>query len=173
MTSCTAAFRRIGPIAGVLVTTLVGPASAQPALPNAISEPGGVPLMTTHAVGAQIYACVAGTTGQPSWQFREPIASLIRDGRTVGRHFAGPGWELADGSLVTGKVIGHVAGETAADIPWLKLEAAAGGRGQFAAVTVIQRINTKGGVLAGPCETVGELTAVPYAADYVFLGRPQ
>src|SRR2546421_10876903 len=36
--------------------------------------------------------------------FREPIATLLLDGKTVGRHYAGPNWEHADGSAVVAKV---------------------------------------------------------------------
>lgn len=146
------------------------PAGAQQSLPAAIATPGAVAIMTAHAVGAQIYECETGATGKHGWQFREPIATLLIDGRTVGRHFVGPSWELADGSLIVGKAVAHAPGATGDDIPWLKLERAAGG-GQFANVSVIQRINTRGGALAGPCDNVGELTAVPYASDYVFLTK--
>ena len=56
------------------------------------------------------------------WTFREPIASLMRDGVTVGRHFAGPTWELADGGRVQGQVTGRAPGATPEDAPWLKLD---------------------------------------------------
>jgi hypothetical protein len=158
---------------GVLLAAVPPPAArAQNSLPEAIAAPGTSVVLKVHAVGAQIYECVAGPTGGPAWQFREPIATLLSDGRTVGRHFAGPSWELPDGSLVVGKAVGRAPGETGDDIPWLKLEAATGhGSGQFAAVSLIQRINTKGGALAGACGKIGELVAVPYAGDYVFLRK--
>jgi hypothetical protein len=38
-------------------------------------------------------------------------------------------------------------------------------------VTVIQRINTRGGQTDGACDTAGATLAVPYAADYVFLKK--
>ena len=47
--------------------------------------------------------------------FREPIATLLMDGKTVGRHYAGPSWELTDGSAVTGKVAGRAPGSTSKD----------------------------------------------------------
>jgi Protein of unknown function (DUF3455) len=59
-------------------------------------------MLTVHAEGAQIYECKANSGGKVVWQFREPIAALIADGKTVGRHYAGPSWEVADGSAVTG-----------------------------------------------------------------------
>jgi hypothetical protein len=42
--------------------------------------------------------------GGASWTFREPVATLIENGKTVGRHFAGPRWELEDGSLLQGRM---------------------------------------------------------------------
>jgi hypothetical protein len=40
----------------------------------------------------------------------------------------------------------------------------------LADVTTVQRINTKGGVMKGPCDRArGE--GMPYEADYVFLRK--
>ena len=78
-----------------------------------------------------------------TWTFREPIASLMLDGRTVGRHYAGPTWEHVDGSSVQAKVVGNAPGATANDIPWLKLEVVERrGTGALAGADIIQRINT-------------------------------
>ena len=159
-------------LAAIVLTALAAAARAQPSLPAAVAVPGMAVVMTVHAVGAQIYECAADSAGKPGWRFREPIASLMVDGRTVGRHFAGPSWELADGSLVVGNATGRADGATADDIPWLKLEGSAG-QGQFAKVTVVQRINTKGGALAGACGKAGDMAAVPYASDYVFLAKAE
>ena len=60
-------------------------------------------MATRHAEGAQVYECKAEAVGKLAWTFREPIAALTLDGKTVGRHYAGPRWELADGSQVEGK----------------------------------------------------------------------
>jgi hypothetical protein len=154
-----------------LLVALATTARAQQSLPAAIAAPDASAVMTAHGVGAQIYECVADAAGKRGWQFREPIATLLVDGHTVGRHFAGPSWELPDGSLIVGKVVGRAPGATGDDIPWLKLEPAGHGSGQFAPVTIIQRINTKGGALAGECAKAGDVIAVPYASDYVFLKK--
>ena len=98
----------------------LGVARAQ--LPDAIAALDAAPLVTLHAEGAQIYECKTGSDGKLTWTFREPIASLMLDGRTVGRHYAGPTWEHVDGSSVQAKVIGNAPGATANDVPWLKLE---------------------------------------------------
>ena len=134
--------------------------------------PGEAPILTVHAEGAQIYECKADSSGKLTWQFREPIASLFADGKTVGRHYAGPSWEYIDGSAVVGKAVGNAPGKSASDIPWLKLEVTAHrGSGALSGVTTVQRINTAGGVHAGACDKAGAFHSAPYAADYVFLRK--
>jgi hypothetical protein len=61
-------------------------------------------------------------------------------------------------------------GATPGDIPLLKLKVTAqNNTGRLADVTVVQRLNTSGGTLEGPCPSPGALKSVPYAADYTFL----
>lgn len=127
-----------------------------------------------HAEGAQIYECKPDAGGKNTWQFREPIATLLMDGKTVGRHYAGPSWELADGSAVTAKVIGRTPGATFTDIPLLMLEVTwRRSIGQLLSVKKIQRLNTKGGALEGSCPSPGAMASVPYAADYAFWQDPR
>jgi hypothetical protein len=154
-------------LSGSLATTR----AAEP-LPDAIAAPGQTVVLTLHAEGAQVYECKAGADGKPIWSFREPIATLLADGKTVGRHYTGPNWEHSDGSAVAAKVAGNAPGAKANDIPWLKLEVTSRrGSGVLADVTTVQRINTKGGKHEGPCEAVGSFLNVPYSADYVFLRK--
>jgi hypothetical protein len=104
--------------------------------------------------------------------FREPIATLLLDNETVGRHYAGPTWEHRDGSAVTGKAVGNAPGATVNDIPWLKLDVVnRRGNGTLEDVTTVQRINTRGGAAQGACDPAGALRSVPYSADYVFLSK--
>jgi hypothetical protein len=94
------------------------------------------------------------------------------DGKTVGRHYAGPNWEMADGSAVVGKVAGRAPGATAQDIPLLKLDVVSQrGSGQLSGVTTVQRVNTKGGVAEGVCDRAGAFLNVPYSADYAFYRK--
>jgi hypothetical protein len=152
--------------------SLASAAAAETPLPAAIAAPGETVVLATHAEGAQVYECKAGTDGKLAWAFREPIATLMAEGKTVGRHYAGPNWENADGSAVTGKAIGNAPGATPNDIPWLKLEVISHrGNGAFSAVTTVQRINTQGGQLAGACDKAGATKSAPYSADYVFLRK--
>src|ERR1700676_5379262 len=146
--------------------------AAETPLPDGIAAPGATVVLTVHAEGAQVYECKAGTDGRLTWAFREPIATLMADGKTVGRHYAGPNWEHSDGSAVVGKAIGNAPGATASDIPWLKLEVTSRrGSGVLTGVTTVQRINTQGGKLEGACDEAGSFKSAPYAADYVFLRK--
>jgi len=141
-------------------------------VPAEIAVVGETLVATIHAEGAQLYECKEGASGKLVWQFREPIATLIINGKTVGRHFAGPRWKLDDGSSVTGKVAGQAPGATPNDIPLLKLDATPqGGTGLLAGTTTIQRLNTKGGMMQGSCEVAGDLRSAPYAADYLFYTK--
>lgn len=159
-------------IAFLLLTGSLVTARAAEPLPSALAAPGETVVLSTHAEGAQVYECKAGADGKPMWSFREPIATLLVDGKTIGRHYAGPNWEYSDGSAVAGKVSASAPGATANDIPWLKLDVASHrGSGLLADVTTVQRINTKGGKRDGACDAVGSFLSVPYSADYVFLHK--
>jgi hypothetical protein len=146
--------------------------TARAELPDAIAAPGESVVAVAHAEGVQVYECKTGASGNLAWAFREPVATLMIDGKTVGRHYAGPSWELADGSAIVGKVAGRAPGATAQDIPLLKLEVVSQrGSGQLSGVTTVQRLNTKGGVTEGACEHAGAFLSVPYAADYAFYRK--
>ncbi|WGS23110.1 MULTISPECIES: DUF3455 domain-containing protein [unclassified Bradyrhizobium] len=141
-------------------------------LPSAVATSGETAVLTIHAEGVQVYECKPVTDGKFAWSFREPIATLIADGRTVGRHYAGPNWEHVDGSAVTARTAGDAPGATASDIPWLKLEVISHrGEGVLTGVATVQRINTSGGQLKGACDKAGALKSAPYTVDYVFLRK--
>ena len=155
-----------------LLTASLVSASAQTPLPDAIAAPGETVVLTLHAEGAQVYECKATGDGKLAWAFREPIATLLLNGKTVGRHYAGPTWEHIDSSAVTGKAVGNAPAETASDIPWLKLTVTSGrGTGILSGVTTVQRINTIGGKPDGECVKAGTYSNAPYSADYVFLRK--
>jgi len=166
--SATAARRFASALA---LLAFAGPTiGARAQVPAAIAAADATAVAIFHAEGAQIYECKSGGDGKLAWVFREPIAALMRDGRTTGRHYAGPTWEDADGSAVVGKVAASAPGATADDIAWLKLDVTGRrGSGALADVDTVQRINTRGGALHGACEAAGALRSVAYSADYVFL----
>jgi hypothetical protein len=156
----------------LLSGSLVSARAVETPLPEAIVAPGETVVLTLHAEGAQVYECKAGTDGKLAWAFREPIATLLADGKTVGRHYAGPNWEHSDGSAVVGKAAGNAPGATPNDIPLLKLAVISQrGSGILTGVTTVQRINTIGGKLEGACDKAGTFKSAPYSADYVFLRK--
>jgi hypothetical protein len=157
----------------LLAGSLATARAAETPLPDAIAAPGEAVVLAVHAEGAQVYECKAGADGKLAWAFREPIATLLADGKTVGRHYAGPNWEHSDGSAVVGKAAGNAPGATPNDIPWLKLSVVSSrGSGTLTGVTTVQRINTQGGKLDGACDKAGSFRSAPYSAEYVFLRKP-
>jgi Protein of unknown function (DUF3455) len=165
-------FSKSAVLSAIILTGSLVNATAQKALPEAIAAPGETTILTLHAEGAQVYECKAGGDGTLVWAFREPIATLFQDGKTVGRHYAGPNWEFSDGSAVVGQVAGTAPGMVANDIPWLKLTVTSRrGNGVLSPATTVQRINTAGGRLNGACYKAGTYESVPYSADYVFLRK--
>src|ERR1700733_14855293 len=97
------------------------------------------------ATGVQIYTCQTDGTTAPAWVLKAPEAK-VRDahGKDAGTHSAGPTWEALDKSRVVGTKVA-AASPDAMSIPWLLLQAASHeGKGVMAAVTYIQRLDTKG-----------------------------
>jgi hypothetical protein len=145
---------------------LVATLSAQDSR-NSIEVPGGLSLLLkAKGEGVQIYGCVNGT-----WQLQTPAADLLDDhGRTIGRHYSGPTWELNDGSLVKGAVVSKQASPEAMSIPWLLLKSS-GATGKLETVQFIQRSETHGGVAPSGTCTEAATIRIPYSALYSFYGR--
>ncbi|WP_246294908.1 DUF3455 domain-containing protein [Piscinibacter koreensis] len=148
------------------------------ALPAAIRVPAGeTQKLWTVGSGEITYECreKKDMAGQHEWVFVGPVATLNdAAGRTVGRYYAGPTWEAADGSKVTAKQVAVAPGRPGS-IPLQLVKAdPATGMGAMQGVTYIQRLNTEGGVApASACASnnVGARQQVAYRADYVFYGR--
>jgi hypothetical protein len=147
-----------------------------PQAPVVLQPPSGDVLrLSLMGKGVQIYQCTA-SSDSPShfeWKFQAPEAQLLDSkGHVIGKHFAGPTWEAADGSSVVGEVKARDDGPDASAIPWLLLTAkSVSGSGIFGKVHSIQRLNTSGG--KAPAESCGAANAnqvvrVPYSANYYF-----
>ena len=147
------------------------------ALPEPVRVPAGQKqLMATTGVGEITYECreKTGMAGQHEWAFVGPVATLYGgDKKMVGKYYAGPTWEAADGSKVTGKQVA-IAPAAPGSIPLQLVKAEpAMGSGAMTGVSYIQRLNTKGGVApAMACDAMGKgkRQVVAYEADYVFYG---
>lgn len=127
-------------------------------------------VVRVFATGVQIYQWNGS-----AWAFIAPVATLFSDAHhhsQVGTHFAtpaGPAWESKSGSrVVEQRVDGCTPDPTA--IPWLLLRTISEeGKGIFNGVSVVQRVNTVGGIAPSEAGTsVGEERQVPYTAEYVF-----
>jgi hypothetical protein len=144
-------------------------------VPAALQVPGAPPAPRLHAFGrgAQIYTCSA-TSGGDAWVFTAPDATLFDDKQEViGKHFAGPSWELDDGSKVVANSLQKVAAPMPArDIPWLLLQVTSeSGAGALSGVRYVQRLDTSGGVApvdGCSANAVNQEVAVDYTADYYF-----
>lgn len=167
------------------VTVLAAACSTTPApmmvnnmtLPEAVRAPAGAKqTMWTVGRGELTYECreKKDMAGQFEWAFVGPVATLYGPAdKVVGKYYAGPTWEAADGSKVTGKQVA-VAPGGAGNIPLQLVKAdPAMGMGAMQGVAYIQRVNTKGGVAPSSTCTMaekGQRQQVAYAADYVFYG---
>lgn len=133
--------------------------------------------MVVPAKGVQIYECRASKTQAGyEWAFVAPDADLFDTrGRKIGRHYAGPHWEAADGSKVIASVKERADAPATDAIPWLLLTAkTVGPDGSFSKVASIQRVNTVGGVApkAGCSQAeVGKAARIAYTADYYLFTR--
>jgi uncharacterized protein DUF3455 len=145
-------------------------------VPSELRPPEGQELvLKAIGRGSQNYICEQATG---RWTFRDPTAALIRHGRAIGIHYAGPTWELFDASRVTARAIISVpAPNPTTDIPWLLLQATGhAGSGVLSTVDYIQRLHTRGGVApnAGACNPATDQTVgVPYTAVYRFFSDGQ
>jgi Protein of unknown function (DUF3455) len=151
------------------------PALKPVAVPDALRAAANETLaMISPATGVQTYECRANAGGALVWDFIAPTAELFdQKGQRIGKHYAGPTWELPDGSKIMGIVKQRADAPVAGAIPWLLLSAkSTGGPGQLAKVSSLQRVNTVGGVAPRTgCDAVnlGKRVDVPYTADYYYF----
>jgi hypothetical protein len=163
------------------VTPLIAAcASPQPASTASVPDnlkPGANEslAMIVPAKGVQIYECRAKKDQAGyEWAFVAPDADLFDTrGKRIGRHYAGPHWEAADGSKIVGAVKERADATGAESIPWLLLTTkSVGSQGSFSKVASIQRVNTVGGVAPGAgCSQAeaGKAARINYTADYYFF----
>lgn len=164
-------------------SALARTASAEPALPANLAAPADQVLaLTLTARGVQIYECrpVPNEPGKSEWAFKAPEADLFdAQDRKVGRHYAGPTWELTGendgggGSKVVGRVKAKADAPDGKGIPWLLLEAAqTSGDGVLGRVQSIQRVDTAGGQAPtdekADSAKAGQERRVAYSATYRF-----
>jgi hypothetical protein len=173
--------RRLSPPATLLALSLAlaaAPRAANlPEVPDALKVPAGQTLtLELNATGVQIYTCRPRKDDAAAfeWTLLAPEAELVdAAGKKMGKHYAGPTWEAADGSKVVGELKARDAGPDPKAIPWLLLSAkSTAGSGVLSKTASIQRLRTVGGVAPGDgCKQAadaGKETRVPYQAVYDF-----
>jgi hypothetical protein len=160
---------------GIAVVILVGTGGfAARADETAIMPPAGsAPVLELVADGVQIYVCDPKDGGF-DWSFKGPEANLFdKQGRQVGTHFAGPTWELDDGSEVVGEVVAKADATEPHAIQWLLLRAKSHqGSGLLSTVSYIRRVETKGGLAPRTgCDAshLSQQARMRYSATYQFL----
>ncbi len=163
--------------ASVLLLSALRLSAQTPDIPQELRPPDGLVLSERlQAEGRQVYVCQNAANAY-TWKLKAPEATLVDvSGKPAGRHFAGPTWEAADGSRVSGKMVATVASPDPDSIPWLLVRAEShSGTGIMEKVQSIQRIETKGGLppSAGCSATTGNTeTSVRYEASYLFYSMP-
>ena len=147
------------------------PAAPMPAAVWDAPVDGRPKFMTVRAEGVQIYQCKKTETGAFTWALVAPEALLYNDkGRAIGKHGAGPFWQLADGSKVMAASIASKPSPGTIDWVLLKTEATSG-TGALTKVKYVERIDTSGGTTPTmPADAAHENKEerVPYRATYVF-----
>src|SRR5256885_13322736 len=115
-------------LAGAFMLAACAPSPRpQPAaVPESLRVPDGQTLLLRAAArGAQIYTCKVNTAEPPAfeWVLKAPDAELLdQSGARIGRHYAGPTWESADGSRVVGEVMQRSAVQGAIPVLLLRAE---------------------------------------------------
>jgi hypothetical protein len=165
-----------------LTASMLNSAAADPPKTESAPVPDSIKVPATEAFsfaatakGVQIYECRAkkDDPAQFEWVLKAPEAELFdRDGKRIGKHYAGPTWESNDGSKVLGELKARADAKDTNAIPWLLLGVKKHeGEGVFSKVTSIQRVDTVGGKApAGGCESAsaGKEISVSYTATYYF-----
>ena len=158
-----------------LLSTMLAGTAPPAALPASLEAPAHQALaFALTGRGVQIYECraVPGEPNKFEWAFKAPEADLFNaQGQRIGRHFAGPTWELTDGSKVVGRVTAKADAPDGKGIPWLSLEAVQASGATLSKVQTIQRVDTTGGkapLTPADSTRVGQEARVEYTATYKF-----
>ena len=161
--------KRLGTIGLVLaVACMARDSIAQTAKESIDAPPHSRLLLRAVGRGDQVYGC-----DNRHWVLKVPDAKLFnQEGSVIGRHFAGPTWQLNDGSWVKGRAVAKQIAPDATSVPWLLLESV-GGTGRFGTVRFIQRTGTHGGNAPDGSCSQSAILRVPYTATYSFYETEQ
>ena len=127
-------------------------------------------ILQAHGQGVQIYTCMKDPDW--AWKLKAPHATLFdHKGKIIGKHFAGPTWQLNDESQVQGKAL--QVRQQPGTIPWLIVAVhSTGAQGRLSHVDIVRRTDTHGGAAPSTgCDAVhaGAEVRIPYSATYSFF----
>lgn len=140
---------------------------------NVRVPPGHAEKLQVQGEGTIVYVCRAkpGATGQYEWTLLEPRATLYNAQRqVVGQYYAGPRWDLNDGSQAVGKPVAGIANPGGIPLQLVKVDETRG-EGALRNTSYVQRLATRGGLPpTGLCDKINDraVEEVPYQATYVF-----
>jgi Protein of unknown function (DUF3455) len=143
---------------------------------NVDAPPGAKLIVRAAAQGVQIYKCQK-IDGEYHWVFSAPKAALFDPaGQQIGTHFAGPTWQMQDGSKIVGELVSQVPATDPHAIAWLLLRVKShDGNGVLSDVNLVRRIDTLGGAApATGCDADHDSSQVRmrYMASYLFYAAP-
>lgn len=136
---------------------------------------GYEPVLRLTGKGVQIFRCEAVGT-EHLWAFRQPEADLFDErGQLVARHGANFTFEHRDGSRLVATITEYENAPRKEDLRWVLMSARSFGKGAFAQVAYVQRVNTSGGMPPPACQAaeVNRLLRVNFTADFVFYRASQ
>jgi hypothetical protein len=141
-----------------------------------IKVPDGYePALRLNGKGVQIFRCEA-IDSEYLWRFRQPEADLTDDsGQLAARHGANFTFEHRDGSRLLATITAYDDAPKRDDLRWVLMSAKSFGKGAFATIAYVQRVNTSGGMPPASCQAteVNRLLRVSFSSDFVFYRARQ
>jgi hypothetical protein len=164
------------PLALACLITVAGTAGSFAAAPRVSAPQGAKLLLRAEAQGVQIYKCEK-TNNAYHWVFSAPDAALFDPaGQQIGTHFAGPTWQMQDGSKIVGEVVSQAPAPESHAIAWLLLHVKShDGNGVLGGADLVRRIDTHGGTApATGCDADHDSSQIRmrYTANYLFYAAP-
>jgi hypothetical protein len=155
------------------------PVEPTPSAPVHVAEirlPANVQqVLQLRAKGVQVFRCERIGTANYEWRFQRPQARLFDSkGKAVATHGAHFSFKHSDGSRLAARIIAYEDEPNATDLRPVLMAATASGKGAFAQVTHVRRIETHGGLPPASCKPTeaNRILSVPFSADFIFY-RPK
>ncbi len=132
-------------------------------------------VLQLNAKGVQVFRCERIGNASYEWRFQRPQAKLFdARGKLAATHGAHFSFKHIDGSRLAARIIAYENEPNATDLRPVLMAATASGKGTFAQVTRVRRVDTNGGLPPASCKPTeaNRLLSVPFSADFIFY-RPK